>query len=450
MSSIASGTEPQTSVGELARRAKAAARRLATLPRARRDAALRAAAEAIEARAAEIVAANERDLLEAARAVGEGRMTASTFQRLQANEKGVAEMAARVRDVAALEDPLGRTLAVTELDDHLTLTKISCPLGVVGVVFEARPEVVPQVASLALKSGNACLLKGGAEAAQTNEALYTIWRDALAQFEDVPADAALLLRTREEVSAMLVLDEEIDLIIPRGSKEFVSHVAAHSRIPVLGHGEGVCHVYVDAAADLRKALAVVIDSKTQYPAACNAAETLLVHEEVAPKFLPGLVAALNSAGVEVRACPRTAELLPSAHGLVPATGDDWATEYSDMVVSVRTVGGLDEALRHIARYGSRHTEAIVTEDGGAAARFLAEVDAAGVYHNASTRFADGFRYGLGAELGISTGKLHARGPVGLEGLTTYKYLLQGDGHTVASYSSGERTFKHRKLLAVSS
>jgi glutamate-5-semialdehyde dehydrogenase len=444
MSGTASEPELQTGVGELARRAKAASRRLATLPRERRDAALRAAAEAVEARAAEIVEANERDLLEAARAVAEGRMTASTFKRLQTSERGVAEMAERVRDVAALEDPLGRTLAVTELDDGLTLTKVSCPLGVVGVVFEARPEVVPQVASLALKSGNACLLKGGAEAARTNEALYAIWRDALAQFADVPADAALLLRTREEVSAMLALDEEIDLVIPRGSKEFVRHVAAHSRIPVLGHGEGVCHVYVDAAADLRKALAVVIDSKTQYPAACNAAETLLVHEDVAPKFLPSLVAALTSAGVEVRACTRTAALVPSSHGLVPATEEDWATEYSDMVVSVKTVGGFDEALRHIARYGSRHTEAIVTEDDERASRFLAEVDAAGVYHNASTRFADGFRYGLGAELGISTGKLHARGPVGLEGLTTYKYLLTGDGHTVASYSSGERTFKHRR------
>ncbi|HEX8150472.1 MAG TPA: glutamate-5-semialdehyde dehydrogenase [Pyrinomonadaceae bacterium] len=445
MSGDASETGLRTGVAELARRAKAASRRLATLPRERRDAALRAAAAAVEARAAEIVAANERDCLEAARAVAEGRMTAATFKRLQTSEKGVAEMAARVRDVAALEDPLGRTLALTELDDRLTLTKVSCPLGVVGVVFEARPEVVPQVASLALKSGNACLLKGGAEAANTNETLYAVWRDALAQFEDVPADAALLLRTREEVSAMLALDGEIDLIIPRGSKEFVRHVAAHSRIPVLGHGEGVCHVYVDAAADLRKALAVVIDSKTQYPAACNAAETVLVHEGVAPRFLPSLVAALGSAGVEVRACARTAGLLPSAHGLVPATEEDWATEYSDMVVSVKTVGGFEEALGHIARYGSRHTEAIVTEDGGAAARFLAEVDAAGVYHNASTRFADGFRYGLGAELGISTGKLHARGPVGLEGLTTYKYLLTGDGHTVAPYGSGGRSFKHRRL-----
>jgi len=445
MSSTASGTELQTGVAGLARRAKSAARRLATLPRERRDAALLAAAEAIEAHTEEIVAANERDLLEAARAVAEGRMTVSTFKRLQTSEKGVEEMAERVRDVAALEDPLGRTLAVTELDDHLTLTKISCPLGVVGVVFEARPEVVPQVASLALKSGNACLLKGGAEAAQTNETLYRVWHDALAEFADVPADAALLLRTREEVSEMLVLEGEIDLIIPRGSKEFVAYVAANSRVPVLGHGEGVCHVYVDAAADVRKALAVVIDSKTQYPAACNAAETVLVHEEVAPKFLPSLVAALTSAGVEVRACPRTFELAAVSHGLVPATEDDWATEYSDMVVSVKTVSDFDEALRHIGRYGSRHTEAIVTEDGRAAARFLAEVDAAGVYHNASTRFADGFRYGFGAELGISTAKLHARGPVGLEGLTTYKYLLAGDGHTVASYSSGERSFKHRRL-----
>ncbi|HEX8187762.1 MAG TPA: glutamate-5-semialdehyde dehydrogenase [Pyrinomonadaceae bacterium] len=445
MSSTASETELRTNVAELARRAKAASRRLATLPRVLRDAALCAAAGALEARAAEVVAANERDCAEAARAVAEGRMTAATFRRLRTDGKGVAEMAARVRDVAALEDPLGRALAVTELDDRLTLTKVSCPLGVVGVVFEARPEVVPQVASLALKSGNACLLKGGAEAARTNEALYTIWREALARFEGVPADAALLLRTRGEVSAMLALDGEIDLIIPRGSKEFVRHVAAHSRIPVLGHGEGVCHVYVDAAADLRKALAVVIDSKTQYPAACNAAETVLVHEGVAPGFLPSLVAALGSAGVEVRACTRTAALLPPPHGLVPATEDDWATEYSDMVVSVKTVGGFDEALRHIGRYGSRHTEAIVTEDGGAAARFLAEVDAAGIYHNASTRFADGFRYGLGAELGISTGKLHARGPVGLEGLTTYKYLLAGDGHTVASYGGGGRSFKHRKL-----
>jgi glutamate-5-semialdehyde dehydrogenase len=234
----------------------------------------------------------------------------------------------------------------------------------------------------------------------------------------------------------------IDLIIPRGSKEFVNYIAAHSRVPVLGHGEGVCHVYIDRAADVRKAVAVAVDSKAQYPAACNAAETLLVHEEVAARVLPELVGALRAAGVEVRACPRTASLV-AAGETVAAGADDWATEYSDLVVSVKTVGSFEEAVRHVERYGSRHTECIVTEDPDAAARFMETVDAAGVYHNASTRFADGFRYGLGAELGISTAKLHARGPVGLDGLTTYKYKLVGDGHTVAEYSGGGRTFKHR-------
>ncbi|HJQ31933.1 MAG TPA: glutamate-5-semialdehyde dehydrogenase [Pyrinomonadaceae bacterium] len=445
MTTYATREERGACVAELARRAKAASRRLATLPGERREAALLSAALAIEERAAEILAANERDCLDAARAVAEGRMTRSTFKRLQTDAAGVAEMAARVREVAALPDPLGRWLAVTELDDRLTLYKVSCPLGVVGVVFEARPEVVPQVTSLALKSGNAVLLKGGAEAARTNEALFTIWRDALAHFHDVPADSVGLLRTREDVSKMLALDEEIDLVVPRGSKEFVRHVAAHSRIPVLGHGEGVCHVYVDRAADARKAVAVALDSKTQYPAACNAAETLLVHEEIAPRLLPELIEALRAAGVEVRACPRTFELCGASRGLKPASEEDWAAEYSDLVVSLKTVGSFEEAVGYINRYGSRHTEAIVTEDAEAAARFMDEVDAAGVYHNASTRFADGFRYGLGAELGISTGKLHARGPVGLEGLTTYKYKLVGDGHTVASYGRGGRSFKHRRL-----
>lgn len=433
----------KSSVGDVARRAKAAARQLALLPEARRNEALLSASRAIEERGAEILAANGRDCLDAQRAVEEGRMTQALLKRLRTDEQGIREMAARVRDVAALPDPLGRQLASTQLDDDLTLYKVSCPLGVVGIIFEARPEVVPQVASLALKSGNAVILKGGSEAARTNETLVSIWRGALANFPDVPADAVNLLRTREDVSEMLTLDGEIDLIIPRGSKEFVRHIAANSRIPVLGHGEGVCHVYVDRAADLQKAFDVALDSKTQYPAACNAAETFLIHEDVAASLLPGLVARLRSAGVEVRACPRTAELA-TLSDLTTANDDDWATEYSDLIVSIKTVGSFDEAVGHIERYGSRHTEAIVTEDLEAAARFMETVDAAGVYHNASTRFADGFRYGLGAELGISTAKLHARGPVGLEGLTTYKYKLVGEGHTVASYSSGERTFKHGK------
>src|SRR5919197_2385569 len=345
MTSIAVHAEHQSGVADVARRARAASRRLATLAGHRRDAALLSLALAIEERAAEILAANERDCLDAARAVAEGRMSPSMFKRLQTSERGIVEMAARVRDVAALPDPLGRELAVTELDAGLTLYKVSCPLGVVGVVFEARPEVVPQVASLALKSGNAVILKGGAEAARTNEALAAIWRDALAHFPEIPPDAVSLLRTREEVAAMLALDGEIDLIIPRGSKEFVRHVAEGSRVPVLGHGEGVCHVYIDRAADLRKAVAIALDSKTQYPAACNAAETLLIHEEIAPRLLPGLIASLRSAGVEVRACPRTSELAAS-RDLVPATEEDWVTEYSDLIVSIKTVGGFDEAVAH--------------------------------------------------------------------------------------------------------
>jgi glutamate-5-semialdehyde dehydrogenase len=436
-------TLAQSGIADVARRAKAAARLLATLPTERRDEILLTAAALIEERKGQILEANELDCHAAAREVEAGRMSRAMFERLQTSERGIGQMAVGVREVAALEDPLGRELAVTELDDHLTLYKVTCPLGVVGVVFESRPDVIPQVASLALKSGNALLLKGGAEAAHTNEALIAIWHAALARFPEVPLAALNLLHTREDVSEMLKRDEEIDLIIPRGSKEFVRYVAEHSRIPVLGHGEGVCHVYVDAAADLTKALGVAFDSKVQYPSACNAAETLLVHERVASEFLPRIVDQLLSAGVEIRGCPRTLALSGSER-VSPATEEDWVTEYSDLIISVKVVESLERAIEHIHSYGSGHTEAIVTEDSRAAALFMESVDAAGVYHNASTRFADGFRYGFGAELGISTGKLHARGPVGLEGLTTYKYKLVGDGQTVAAYCKGERTFKHRK------
>jgi len=302
--------------------------------------------------------------------------------------------------------------------------------------------VIPQVASLALRSGNAVIFKGGSEAKHTNQVLASIWRDALATFPEIPADAINLLHSREDVAELLRLHDDIDLIIPRGSQEFVRYIAQASQIPVLGHGEGLCHVFVDRAADLEKALAVVFDSKVQYPAACNAMETLLVHQEIAGAFLPAMIAQFKSAAVEVRGCARTVTFHDS---VVPAQESDWATEYSNLVVSIKVVETADEAIEHIQRYGSGHTESIVTEDQELATRFMETIDAAGVYHNVSTRFADGFRYGLGAELGISTSKLHARGPVGLEGLTTYKYQLIGDGHTVAMYSKGERTFKHRTI-----
>ncbi len=431
-------------IHKLIRRARNAAHVLATLSGERRNEALLAAANAIEARAEEILAANEKDCAAAQQAVERGELSRAMFARLRTTERGIAEMAARVRDVARLPDPLHRRLSTMELDDDLVLYKETCPLGVVGVVFESRPDVVPQISSLALKSGNAVCLKGGAEAAETNAALVSIWRDALTAFPDIPADSVVLIHTREDVAQILTLHDEIDLIVPRGSNEFVRYVTEHSRIPVLGHGEGICHVYVHTDADLQKAIDVAYDSKVQYPAVCNAMETLLVHEEIAPVFLPRMIAEFDKAGVEVRGCPRTQELALGQH-VIPATEEDWKKEYSDLIVSIKVVDGVNEAIEHINRYGSRHTESIVTESHDVASRFMEFVDAANVFQNASTRFSDGFRYGLGAEVGISTGKLHARGPVGLEGLTIYKYKLFGKGQTVASYSKGQRTFKHRSI-----
>jgi glutamate-5-semialdehyde dehydrogenase len=428
----------------LIRRARKAAHVLATLSGERRNEALLAAANAIEARSEEILAANEKDCAAAQKAVERGELSRAMFARLRTTERGIAEMAAKVRDVARLPDPLHRRLATTELDDDLVLHKETCPLGVVGVVFESRPEVVVQISSLALKSGNAVCLKGGAEAAESNATLVSIWRDSLSAFPDIPVDSVVLIRTREDVAQILTLHEEIDLIVPRGSDSFVRYVMEHSRIPVLGHGEGICHVYVHSDADLRKAIDVSYDSKVQYPAVCNAMETLLVHQDIAPVFLPPMIEEFRRAGVEVRGCARTQELA-NGHEVIPATEEDWKKEYSDLIVSIKVVDGVNEAIEHINRYGSRHTESIVTECHDVASRFMEFVDAANVFQNASTRFSDGFRYGLGAEVGISTGKLHARGPVGLEGLTIYKYKLFGKGQTVASYSKGQRTFKHRTI-----
>ncbi len=433
-----------SSVASIARRARAASRAVAKLSAEARNEVLVAVAQAIEQGARRILEANERDCRAAESELAAGKMSSAMLARLRVTDRGIAQMAAQVREVARLEDPLGRRLSATELDDGLVLYRESCPFGVIGVIFESRPDAVPQLASLALKSGNAILLKGGAEAAQTNEALVSIWRECLEKFPAVPADSINLLQTRADVKEMLALDRDVDLIIPRGSYALVQFIMQHSRIPVLGHSEGICHVYVDRAADLDKAIDIAFDAKVQYPAVCNAAETLLVHESIAEKFLPRMVAKLLEAKVEIRGDSKTIALLPKA-AIVPATEEDWATEYSDLILSVKIVSDLDEAIEHVNRYGSRHTDAIVTEDAEAARRFLNEVDAAGVFQNASTRFADGYRYGLGAEVGISTSKLHARGPMGLEGLTTYKYKLHGDGHTVGPYAKGEKKFKHRRI-----
>ena len=426
---------------EQAQQTRRAARALARLSGEQRNRILLAAADLIEARCTEILAANQADC-EAFVAAG-GSASPVLFKRLKTTAAGVSEMAARVRDVARLADPLSKALATTELDDGLVLEKVPCPLGVIAVIFESRPDVVPQVGSLAIKTGNGLVLKGGTEARNTNRVLVKIWRQALAATAPALSNCICLLEDRAEVMQVLAMEREIDLVVPRGSTEFVNFVFQHSRIPVLGHGSGICHIYVDRAADLEMATTVVVDAKVQYPAACNSVEKLLVHQDVAARFLPVVVAALQSAGVEVRGCERTLALCPGRN-LVPATEEDWSTEYSDLKITVKVVPGLEAAIDHIERYGSRHTECILTQDPATAQQFLNEVDAAGVFHNASTRFADGFRYGLGAEIGISNSKLHARGPVGLEGLLTYKYKLHGRGHVVSPYSEGKKHFTHKR------
>jgi glutamate-5-semialdehyde dehydrogenase len=328
-----------------------------------------------------------------------------------------------------------------ELDQGLILKRVSCPLGVLGIIFEARPDAVMQISALAIKSGNGVLLKGGQEALNTCQALVKAIQAGLAQTPIDPAVVALLT-SREETMELLKLDRHVDLIIPRGSNSFVQFVQDNTRIPVLGHAEGICHLYIDRAADLAKTIPIVVDSKTQYPAACNAIETLLVHRDVAATVLPEVTQALIAKGVVLRGDASTQAIA----AVEPATEEDWATEYSDLVLSIRVVADLEGAIAHINTYGSGHTEAIVTEDAEAAQRFMNDVDAAGVFQNCSTRFADGFRYGLGAEVGISTQQMPPRGPVGLEGLVTYKYQLQGDGHIVETYSGKDaRPFTHRAL-----
>lgn len=418
--------------------ARQASRGLAAASPAIRDAALLALAVALEERAGDLLEANRADL----EAAGEA-LPAATRQRLKLDRNRLADMAAGVRAVAALADPLGRVQLRRRLAEGLELTRLTCPLGVLAVVFEARPDAATQISSLALKSGNALLLKGGSEARHTNRALARLTEAALAGVAGLPPAAVQYLEGRDQVDELLALDGLVDLVIPRGSGELVRSIQARTKIPVLGHAEGICHVYLDAGADTAMALGIVLDAKTQYPAACNAAETVLVHREAAPRLLPPLAAALQAAGVSLRGCAASRELVPGMAAAAPA---DWDTEYGDLVLAVRIVEDLDAAIAHIHAHGSGHTECIVTEDPAAAERFLRVVDAAGVYHNASTRFADGHRYGFGAEVGISTGRIHARGPVGLEGLLTVKYLLRGQGDRVADFSgSGARPWLHEDL-----
>ena len=426
--------EPSAELLQRAGAARLAAVSLGQTSDKQRAAALQSMADALAANAADIVDANREDLERSA----EQGLASALMARLKLDAKKLEGAIEGVRKVAALPDPLGRRQLHRELDQGLVLERITVPLGVVGVIFEARPDALMQIASLAIRSGNGAILKGGSEASCTNEAVMKALQQGLSQ-SDVSSDALALLTTRQESLALLRLDGLVDLIIPRGSNELVRFIQDNTRIPVLGHADGICHLYVDAAADVQQAVPVAIDSKTQYPAACNAIETLLLHESVAEAFLTAAIPRFQEAGVMLRGDDASQRL-----GVAEAaTEEDWRTEYLDLILSVRVVSNLDAALDHIRRYGSRHTDAIVTTDAAAADRFLAAVDSAGVYLNCSTRFADGFRYGFGAEVGISTQTLPPRGPVGLEGLVTYRYRLRGDGHIAADYAAGTRRFSHR-------
>jgi len=420
-------------VRALAQAAKQAARCIASASIEQRDQALEEIAAALERGAPEILAANAQDTAEAEAALGRGESSKALVDRLKLSPHKLQSMIDGVRAVIALPDPIGRVLDRTELDSGLELEKVSCPLGLLAVIFEARPEAITQIASLAIKSANAVILKPGRE----------VERTAL-RSRALPEALVANIQQRAEVRELLKLDDLIDLVIPRGGYDLVRYVQSNTRIPVLGHSEGVCHIYVDAAADFGMAIDIIDDAKTDYPAACNAVETVLVDQSIAGSFLPLLAERMKQKGVRLRGCPQAIAVIRNV-AVEAAADNEWHTEYGDLILALKVVRGVNEAVDHIQRFGSAHTDAIVTNDAATARIFLQQVDSAGVYHNASTRFADGYRYGLGAEVGISTSRLHARGPVGLEGLTTYKYLLRGHGHLARDYQGPHaRRFLHRR------
>ncbi|MFC1690582.1 glutamate-5-semialdehyde dehydrogenase [Nanoarchaeota archaeon] len=432
-------------VTDMAKKARESSLKLANLDTNTKNKVLEAMAVAIEENTQQILEANKKDLDEAKVLVEKGEMSNALYKRLVADESKIKQMAESIRSVAKLEDPVGKKISGLELDKDLELYQITCPIGVICTIFESRPDVVPQITSLCLKSGNAVLLKGGSEAINTNKVMVELLANSGTD-AGAPEDFVQLLETREDIQKILDLDEYVSLIIPRGSNALVKHIQNNTRIPVLGHADGICHVFVDKEADIDLAVNISVDSKTQYPAVCNAMETLLVDESVAEEFLPGAIKQLLEKEVEIRGDETTTKIAESNNLKInKAEEKDWSTEYNDLILSIKVVKDLDEAISHINKFGSGHTDSIVTKNQDTAKKFLDEVDSACVFHNCSTRFSDGFRFGKGAEVGISTNKIHARGPVGLEGLVIYKYKLYGKGQIVAEYGSEGKKFTHKKI-----
>ena len=428
------------SLEDIARKTREASRHLGILSAQDKNQAIEAIAIALETAANDILAANAIDC---ETALAEG-IAKPLYNRLKLSDSKLKATIAGVQDVGKLPDPVGNMQIHRELDEGLILKRVTCPLGVLGIIFEARPDAAIQISSLAIKSGNGVILKGGKEAIHSCTAIVKAIRQGLSQ-TNIDPEVVQLLTTREEIQELLKLDKYVDLIIPRGSNSFVKFVMDRTNIPVLGHADGICHLYIDAAADVEKAVSITVDSKIQYPAACNATETLLVHRSIAAKFLPLVAKTLQTHQVELRGDRPTGDILQD-FAIKAAIEEDWSTEYTDLILSIKIVDSVPEAIAHINTYGSGHTDAIVTEDSATAQQFLAQVDAAGVFHNCSTRFSDGFRYGFGAEVGISTSQMPPRGPVGLEGLITYKYQVTGNGHIAATYSGeNPKAFTHKDL-----
>ena len=421
---------------EQVRKVKQAAPKLAATTNEQRNAALTAVREALLQHQAEIFEANKQDL---AQAEADG-VSGPVRKRLKFDEGKLRDVTAGISDLTKMEDPLFQTQFARELDEGLVLKRVTCPIGVIGVIFEARPDALVQISALCIKSGNCVILKGGREALRSNKKLFDIIHEAIID-AGLPADSMMQLEARSEINELLECHESVDLLIPRGSNAFVQYIMNHTKIPVMGHADCICHIYVDKDADLAKAVPIIVDAKTQYVSACNTVETLLVHEAIKDQLLPMLKEALDAKKVELRGTKDVAAVVDC----VLSTEADDKTEYLDYILSAKTVKNMDEAIDHINHFGSHHTDCIITENPDAAEHFMNLVDSAGVYQNCSTRFADGYRYGFGAEVGISTGKLHARGPVGLEGLVSYKYKLYGTGQIVDDYASGKKQFHFKNL-----
>ena len=426
----------QMTMKEVAAQMKMASPKLAITTCEQRNKALQQVKEALLANKEVIFEANHKDM----EAAAVNDVAPAVMKRLKFDDGKLQDVCNGIDQLVMLEDPLGRQSLSRELDEGLTLYRVSCPIGVIGIIFEARPDALVQISALCIKSGNCAILKGGKETANTNKVLFECIHKAIVE-AGLPEYSLHQATLHNEIDELLACDRHVDLLIPRGSNQFVQYIMNNTKIPVMGHADGVCHIYVDKEADTGKALAVIVDAKTQYTAACNAVETLLVHKDIAEEFLPKLAEALKENRVALKGSREVAEIL----GCDVMEDEDFHTEYLDLIVSVKLVSGVEEAIDHINYFGSHHTDCILTEDDAAAEIFMEMVDSAGVYRNCSTRFADGFRYGFGAEVGISTSKLHARGPVGLEGMVTYKYKLYGNGHIVNDYATGKRSFHFRDM-----